>query len=292
MDAIRERMDIETERWEWLRTFGTIVRVGSFTGAARFLGMSQSSVSRHVALLEARAGQPLFTRRGRSVELTNAGRALAKPSASVEAAMASFDRTLSTLPGLAFGEVHVSSAPELVSMLLAPRAPALLAAHPEVRLSLSGRTEVESLMLGETEIALRVVAPVDASLVRKRVGVLRYRWYRSRRAPASNPHVVGYATALSMLPEAKWIEAHVDPSRIAIRSNLPAAVAAACASGPFASVLADPLASTHPTLVPEGPVLFERPLYTVVHREIARVPRIRLVTRWIAECASTLGTAR
>ncbi|MCU1359347.1 MAG: LysR family transcriptional regulator, partial [Ilumatobacteraceae bacterium] len=46
-----------------LRTFTTVVRLGSFTGAADSLGYTQSAVSQHIAALETSLGITLFQRR-------------------------------------------------------------------------------------------------------------------------------------------------------------------------------------------------------------------------------------
>jgi LysR family transcriptional regulator, transcriptional activator of nhaA len=50
--------------------FWTVARTGSFTQAARELGISQPSISEQVASLERRLGRELFRRTGRGVELT------------------------------------------------------------------------------------------------------------------------------------------------------------------------------------------------------------------------------
>jgi LysR family transcriptional regulator, transcriptional activator of nhaA len=67
------------EKPEWLnyhhlRHFWMIARHGSVTKAARALSISQSTLSEHLAELEAWLGQPLFDRKGRQLHLTDAGR--------------------------------------------------------------------------------------------------------------------------------------------------------------------------------------------------------------------------
>jgi molybdate transport repressor ModE-like protein len=56
-----------------LRVLREVAQSGSFSGAARVLGYTQSAVSRQVAALEAIAGRPLFERRRNGVVLTPAG---------------------------------------------------------------------------------------------------------------------------------------------------------------------------------------------------------------------------
>jgi DNA-binding transcriptional LysR family regulator len=58
----------------FLRTFVTVVRLASFSAAARELGYTQSAVSQHIAALESDLGTPLLRRR--PVEPTAAGERL------------------------------------------------------------------------------------------------------------------------------------------------------------------------------------------------------------------------
>ena len=57
-----------------LRLFLAVARVGTLTGAARTLNLSQSAVSSQLRTLEASLGHDLFERRGRGLLLTEAGR--------------------------------------------------------------------------------------------------------------------------------------------------------------------------------------------------------------------------
>jgi DNA-binding transcriptional LysR family regulator len=59
-----------------LQSFCAIADCGSFTEAARRVNKTQSAVSMQIKRLEERLGQPLLTRDGRSVSLTNQGEAL------------------------------------------------------------------------------------------------------------------------------------------------------------------------------------------------------------------------
>jgi len=59
---------------QYLLGFEAAARLGSFRLASEELGLSQSAISHEMRLLEERVGQPLFIRRGRSFQLTDAGR--------------------------------------------------------------------------------------------------------------------------------------------------------------------------------------------------------------------------
>lgn len=59
-----------------LRAFDATARTGSMSEAARQLGLTQPTISAHVASLERHYGVELFVRRGRRLELTDIGRSL------------------------------------------------------------------------------------------------------------------------------------------------------------------------------------------------------------------------
>ncbi len=58
---------------QWLRTFTTVVRMGSMTAASEKICRSQSAISMHIRKLEEALGIPLFSREARKISLTPAG---------------------------------------------------------------------------------------------------------------------------------------------------------------------------------------------------------------------------
>ena len=64
------------DRFRTMESFVRVVRAGSFTVAARQLGLSRAIVSRHIAALEARLGIRLLKRSTRSLSLTEEGQRL------------------------------------------------------------------------------------------------------------------------------------------------------------------------------------------------------------------------
>lgn len=270
-------------------TFVAVLREGSFSAAARHLGISQSTASRHIAALEQDLGGLLFERRGGKALPTLAAERLADAAGGVEEALGSFRRRLIRGAGGDREVVRVTSSPELVSRLLAPRVRVLLRAAPDLRVSLSGTSELERLTGAEADVALRVVAPVEASLVRRRVARIRYRLYGTRSAlRARSRHYIGYAPPFDRLPEAQWLEENVAPGSIRFWTSPPSAVLAACVAGIGLALLPDPLAASARRLLPASQPALERPLYVVYHRELSRAPRIRAVVDWLVACVGEL----
>lgn len=272
-------------------SFLTVLREGTFSRAARSLGMSQSTVSRHIAALEGTLGDQLFSRRTGVVKPTALALQLKEAAIGVEDALLSFRRLVSA-SGVDAGEpVRVTSPPELAQRLLAPRLEELRRSAPGLRLSLRGCNEIESLTR-DVDIALRFVRPDDASLVQRRVAQLAYRLYgRPREVRRSQRRFIGYAENFAMLPEARWIEANIPLEAILYRLSPPEAVLSACRAGLGVALLPDALAEADRRLEPASETIFTRPLYLVYHRELARIPRIRTVINWLVETTSSLALA-
>lgn len=61
---------------KWLRSFHAVARTGSFTQAAEYLSVGQPTVSEQVSALENMFSVELFHRRGRYIEMSDAGQQL------------------------------------------------------------------------------------------------------------------------------------------------------------------------------------------------------------------------
>ena len=64
--------------WEWVQSFISVAEHGSLSKAAKELGTSQPTLSRHMAALEQRLGMTLFDRSTQGLKLTEAGSKLVK----------------------------------------------------------------------------------------------------------------------------------------------------------------------------------------------------------------------
>lgn len=145
-----------------LRAFEGVARHGSFTGAARALSISQSSLSQHVISLERQIGVPLFERLPRGAVLTEAGRHL------VAAVTKSLDRL-----EYAIDDIHSEGAP--ARSVLRVQMPLSFAAHLAIPILRDFRRKS-----AETDIHLSSPLGLDAPLTNADVAVV------SEHPPAGN----------------------------------------------------------------------------------------------------------
>ncbi|MCW2308909.1 LysR family transcriptional regulator [Rhodobium gokarnense] len=116
-----------------LAVFLAVRRAGGFRVAARWLHLSPSTVSETVSRLEAGLGVPLFTRTTRSVQLTEAGRALAERIEPVMSeARAALDEAASS-KGQVRGRIKLNVPGAVMVDILPPLLDGFLARHPDVQ---------------------------------------------------------------------------------------------------------------------------------------------------------------
>jgi DNA-binding transcriptional LysR family regulator len=94
-----------------IRVLCAIAEQGSFSGAARSLGMTQSAVSQHMAGLERAAGLPLLDRGTRPVELTEAGAVLARRGSTAIHQLEDAEQALAEISGRRAGRLRLGSFP-------------------------------------------------------------------------------------------------------------------------------------------------------------------------------------
>jgi DNA-binding transcriptional LysR family regulator len=158
-----------------LQTFLAVCRWGTFTAAARHLGMTQSAVSDHMQRLEEFAGVQLFYRTGRSATLNAAGEAL-RPLA--EQALQITDRMRARPDrGQLRGSLRVGAITSLHNSLMARALVAFRQAHPEVAIRVVRR---DGNMVGEVE---REEFDLGASLRPHLASLRTIRWIPLFRKP-------------------------------------------------------------------------------------------------------------
>jgi len=135
-----------------LRAFEAAGRHQSFTGAAEELGVSHSSISRHVRGLEDRLGAQLFRDLPRGVALTQAG---ARYLAALSPAFDRIAEASEVFDQRPAGQVTVNAEPLFAMKWLIPRLSDFYDRHPEVELRLQASSDIADLARYEADLALR-----------------------------------------------------------------------------------------------------------------------------------------
>ncbi len=155
--------------------FAEVVATGSFTKAARRLGLSKASVSREVAGLERRLGAQLLRRTTRSMSLTEIGETFYAGCQRVADEAEQAERSVGELQGEPRGEIRLATSTSFGQLQVAPRLPAFLARYPKLRLRVDLTDRMVDLVSEKFDLAIRISGRLaDASLVRRRLCPIRF----------------------------------------------------------------------------------------------------------------------
>lgn len=136
-----------------LTSFEAAARHESYTLAAEELGVTQGAVSRQVRELENFLGIPLFQRIGRTVRLTDAGRAFATEIATdLGRIQTSVNRAIAG--GEAVSLLTIAVLPTFASRWLVPRLPDFKRIRPGVEIELQSRAEPFDLQHSQVDLAI------------------------------------------------------------------------------------------------------------------------------------------
>ena len=143
----------EVNRSGELEVFVKVAEKGSFSAAARQLGVSPSAVSKIVARMESRLGAQLLLRSTRRVQLTPEGCQLYERGQRVLADLNEVENAAS-LRSVPKGVVRINASTS-IGQLLGPLIPQLMRDYPELVLDLSFTDQVVDLMEAQADIAIR-----------------------------------------------------------------------------------------------------------------------------------------
>ncbi len=160
---------ISTLPWELLHTLLGVLREGSLSGAARQLGLTQPTVGRHIAALEAALGQVLFTRSPTGLLPTEAALALRGHAEQMETAAAALQRA-ATRGAEAAGTVRVTASEVIGVEVLPPLIAALRERHPGLVVELALSNRLQDLLRREADIAVRMTPPEQGQLIARHIG--------------------------------------------------------------------------------------------------------------------------
>jgi molybdate transport repressor ModE-like protein len=151
-----------------LRLLVALANERSVSAAARAIGVTQSTASEHVRVLEVAMGQPLVERFGRGSRLTDAGRVLAVRAAEALTALAAGEEEIADLAGLQSGRVALAASWVPGVYLLPDTLGCFRKEHPGVGIELevaSTADVVQRLLAGRVQLAIVGEGPDDERLV-------------------------------------------------------------------------------------------------------------------------------
>ncbi|MDB5360914.1 MAG: putative transcriptional regulator, LysR family [Rhodospirillales bacterium] len=230
------------DRLQAMAAFVRVVETGSFSGAARQLGVGQPAVSKTIAQLEDRLQVRLLVRSTHALAPTDAGlRFYERAKGAIRDVDEAELEARGAGAGLS-GLLRISAATTFARLMIVPHLPDFLARHPSLDIDVILDDRVIDLMSEGIDIALRLGALADSTAVARKIAsggrsVVATPAYLARagapRAPADLVH--HHAVVYSQLGDT-WIFRQADTEvAVAVRGRL----RVSAAEGIRAAVLAD-----------------------------------------------------
>ena len=288
--------------WDDIRTFLAIARSRTLSGAARSLGVRQSTMSRRLSALEGRAAARLLQKTPSGYDLTALGERVLGNAERMEAEAINVERAVVGRDTMLSGSVRVTTVDTLATMLLPRVILRVRRQHPGIELEILPDSRSLSLARREADIALRLTRFEGHQLVARRIGICKSGLYASSGYLAENgsPNADGNGHSLittlddqQHLPEVRWLETRFPRAAVAVRSNSREVHLAATREGLGLAQMTEIQASAVPELVrlddQMAPPIPPRELWLGVHEDMRQMPRVRIVIDAINEETRSAG---
>lgn len=275
--------------WDDLRVLLALHRHRSFLAAGKALGVSTSTAARRIEALEEAVGRQLVHRTSAGTSVEPDALELVALAEQLELGLEAVrrdDKGAEALAGtvrVSMGEGYVRPVTQVLSELRRK--------HGSLQLEVISEARHVDLARREADIGIRNARSSSPVLVERAVGRLRFGLYaaqdyvdRRLRGGRLDPSdlarhdFVGFEGAMQKLPQARWLNDR-GATRYVFRSNSDVALLEATLQGQGICMIADAAGRNVPGLVrldvdAELPSL---PVFLVFHRELRRVPRVRVV---------------
>lgn len=156
--------------WNLVRAFLVTAEEGSFSAAARALGLAQPTLGRQVAALEQELNVTLFERAGRSLSLTQSGIELLEQVREMGASANRISLVASGQSQSVEGWVRITASDLSSGYFLVPILERLKLTAPGIKVDVLASNEVKDLTRREADIAIRHTRPEQPDLIAKCAG--------------------------------------------------------------------------------------------------------------------------
>jgi DNA-binding transcriptional LysR family regulator len=272
--------------WSDLKVILAVARARSVVGAARSIGVDQSTVSRRLAALEDAVGASLVVRGGRELKLTAEGHLLQAAAERIEAIIGEASTALRAAKDEISGTVRLSCPPGFTVHVMR----ALKAArekHPGLKCEVNGHYATVDLAKGESDIALRAFRPTEPDLVARKLFDGGWKVYAARSYQAArglpksieelpSHALVLYPATMHSVGGLRWMDDHKGCATEVVRvDNIELAVQV-IASGEGIGVLPAFIGSARAELLAVfEELVFVNQVYCVFHESARNTARVR-----------------
>lgn len=160
---------VALERLTGLMAFARAGSLGSYTAAARSLGVSPSAVSKSIQRIEQRLGVSLFTRTTRSLTLTPEGRELHDRALRLLRDAEEIEQVAMAARSEPAGPLRVAAPLPIGIHVIAPALPGFRTLYPKVTVDLRLNDQIVDIVEQGIDVAVRIGELADSRLLSRRL---------------------------------------------------------------------------------------------------------------------------
>src|SRR5215470_20408243 len=161
------------DRVTGMQVFARVAALGSLSGAARALGMSQTMATKHIAAIEDRLGVRLLHRTARRMTLTEAGRRYLDAAERIIADLEEAEAAASVDRVEARGTLRVNVPVSFGIREIAPLLPEFARSHPLVTVDLGLNDRVVDLIEEGWDMAVRIGRVAESTMIVRKLAPCR-----------------------------------------------------------------------------------------------------------------------
>ena len=154
----------------YMDVFIQVADSGSFSEAARRMGLSQPSVSRQISALETMLGVRLLQRTTRRLSLTEAGEIYYRESRKIHRNVIEAGNSISAFKESASGLLKIGAPIGWTEIKIAPYLSEFLEAYPDITLDIQSTDDTQDVVEDKLDLVLRVGVLKDSSYVARTLG--------------------------------------------------------------------------------------------------------------------------
>ena len=156
------------KHWGQLQTVLAVASFGSYRAAGTALGITSSTVARHIEAISEEIGHPIFVPKDNRWELTEVGEELVNIADKTQANLGFMLKNLETKGDL-FGSLQISTLSFVSSDFLAKSVHLWQSDNPFAELIIDATNQTTSIERGEADVALRLNRPDSPGIARFKV---------------------------------------------------------------------------------------------------------------------------
>lgn len=252
-------------------------RSGTFTGAARQLGVAHTTVSRKLKELEAHFGTRIAERRDDGVVLTPEGERLLESARRIEAELAGLERDIAGRDHSLSGHITLTTV-DVLAWIYLPVLAQFRHLNPRIVLGVEVGTELRNLSRREAEVALRATNSPDGHLYGRKIGCLDFFPYARADIAAQGETMpwLEYGSLDCSQPASRWLRRNHPTAEPQASLPSPLMMFRAIEAGLGVGLMPSALAKTSPDLVrlADEPA-FTKEIWLLTPMELRQTARVR-----------------